>query len=554
MRVAPVTSEDWEESRAGGIEDGIAAVQKAAGSATLPAVLLRYQQSLLATTAVHPFVVCEKSRRIGMTWAVGADAVLTAASSRPVGGMDVLYIGYNLDMAREFIDVCAMWAKAFMPAASAVQEFIFKDQSDDGSDKNISAFRIRFASGFEIIALTSKPRSLRGRQGYVIFDEAAFHDALQELVKAAIALLMWGGRVLVISTHDGTENPFNELIEEIRAGKQKGFVHTTTFDDAVSDGLYERIALVKGLDPSPEARAAWIADIRGFYSDAAGEELDVIPRAGTSVYLSRAAIKSCMVDDGFIARRNFPDDFELRSLIEREAYVARWIEGEIEPGLAMLDPKLLTAIGEDFARDQELTVIAVGQETQTLNLHVPLMIEMRNAPITQQAQVLHAIFKSARRMGGACFDAGGNGLGLAEQMQEAYGFDRIEAIKITTNWYLETMPKLKERIEDRTIQMPRDSFIVDDLRALRLVRGVPSMPKKRSGGRHGDAAIALAMLVRAIDKDVVAINIESTGARLPGVEAFTQGGDTVIDAIDYETGTVSSGIDYEGFEGGFNGG
>ncbi|MCW8843581.1 MAG: hypothetical protein OQK00_09220 [Rhodobacteraceae bacterium] len=70
----------------------------------LPAVLLSYQAELLQTTAIYQLVVCEKSRRIGMTWAVAADAVLSAGLKRSAGGMDVLYIGYNLDMAREFID------------------------------------------------------------------------------------------------------------------------------------------------------------------------------------------------------------------------------------------------------------------------------------------------------------------------------------------------------------------------------------------------------------------------------------------------------------------
>ncbi len=104
----------------------------------------------------------DKSRRVGATWGVGADAVLTAGSARTEGGMDVLYIGYNLDMAREFIDCCGMWAKAFMPACSEVSEFLFVEEGEKGAEKSIKAFRITFASGFEIVALSSKPRSLRG--------------------------------------------------------------------------------------------------------------------------------------------------------------------------------------------------------------------------------------------------------------------------------------------------------------------------------------------------------------------------------------------------------
>jgi phage FluMu gp28-like protein len=239
---------------------------------SLPAVLLTYQARLLQTTAAHQFVVCEKSRRIGMTWGIGSDAVLTAGAEKAAGGMDVLYIGFNLDMAQEFIDVCAMWAKAFMPAAGAVEEFLFKDQTEEGADKFINAFKIKFASGFDIVALTSKPRSLRGRQGYVIFDEAAFHDELDEMLKAAMALLMWGGKVLVISTHDGVDNPFARLIADIRSEKRKGKVIRVTFDDAVADGLYERIALVTG--------TSWTSTVR-----MPRKSCTVFPRKAAGLYL-----------------------------------------------------------------------------------------------------------------------------------------------------------------------------------------------------------------------------------------------------------------------------
>jgi phage FluMu gp28-like protein len=103
--------------------------------------------------------------------------------------------------------------------------------------------------------------------------------------------------------------------------------------------------------------------------------------------------------------------------------------------------------------------------------------------------------------GGAHFDATGNGLGLAEHFQEAWGHELVEAVKISVGWYLEAFPRLKRAIEDRAIRLPRDRDIRDDLRAIRLVRGVPSIPDARVKGRHGDAAVALAMLLAALKSD-----------------------------------------------------
>lgn len=554
--VPQLSDEEWQRLREESVAAGLGDVAEALGASSLPDVLLPYQAELLATTAVSQFTICEKSRRIGMTWGVGADAVLTSASARSAGGMDTLYIGYNLDMAREFIDVCAMWAKAFVPVASAVSQFIFTDQDPEtGDSRDIAAFRIKFASGFEIVALSSKPRSLRGRQGYVIFDEAAFHDALDELIKAAMALLMWGGKVLVISTHNGVENPFNELIEEVRSGKRKGQIVRVDFDEAIKDGLYGRIALVKGMAADEEAKQKWIGSIFAFYGDDADEELRCLPKSGTGVYLTRAAIEACMADHCHVARLTCPSDFELRPIPERVAYFERWLEDQVAPALLGLDQRRLTAIGGDFARSMDLSVFPVGQELANLDVTIPLVIELGNTPIAQQKQVLLYVIHHCRRFGGACLDASGNGLGLSEAMQDEVGYDLIEAIKISAQWYLEAMPVLKSHIEDRTTDLPRDTYIRDDLRSIKLVGGVPRIPEKRDGGRHGDAAIGLAMLYRALGRDVLEIDFASAGARIASSSLYAAGGipeqrfpgDRSDESSGAGWGSVSSGIDMSGF-------
>ncbi|MGK4386290.1 hypothetical protein [Ectopseudomonas oleovorans] len=171
----------------------------------MPEVFLGYQQRWVGIRA--PLKVGEKSRRIGLTWAEAADNVLVAASSTQAGGMNVYYLGYNQDMTVEYIQACAMWARAFNYAAGEIEEGIWEDEDPD---KHIKTYTITFPSGYRIVALTSRPSNLRGRQGIVVIDEAAFHPDLAELLKAALALLIWGGEVHVISTHDGTDNPFND--------------------------------------------------------------------------------------------------------------------------------------------------------------------------------------------------------------------------------------------------------------------------------------------------------------------------------------------------------
>ena len=154
-------------------------------------ILLPYQRRWLADQS--QVKVSEKSRRIGITWTEAADRALGAATGGRAG-IDGWYIGYNKDMALEFVEAAARWARRFNRAAEAVEEIVLADERAD-----ILAYRIRFASGHKIVALSSRPSNLRGKDGCAVIDEAAFHEDLPGLLKAALAFTMWGGLVRIIS-------------------------------------------------------------------------------------------------------------------------------------------------------------------------------------------------------------------------------------------------------------------------------------------------------------------------------------------------------------------
>ena len=88
---------------------------------------------------------------------------------------------------------------------------------------------------------------------------------MREVIDAVNALLIWGGRVSVISTHNGHLNAFNELVREAKAGRNGFRVHTYTFADAVANGLYRRVCLMRGQDWSQDAQDAWEGSIRSSY-------------------------------------------------------------------------------------------------------------------------------------------------------------------------------------------------------------------------------------------------------------------------------------------------
>ena len=475
-------------------------------------VLLPYQQravALLETTAV---LVVEKSRRIGFTWGLGAYAVLRAARERKAGGYDVMYISYSQEMTREFIDACAMWSKAFAQVSSDVGEFLFDDTDPENptETRQIKAFRIQFASGFEILALSSAPRSLRGKQGAVIIDEAAFVDDLAQLLKAALAFLMWGGQVIVVSTHDGDANPFNDLCQDVVKGK-KPYAHMRIdFDQALHDGLYQRICLVTSKDWSAEGEAQWRADIRKFYGDAADEELDCIPSQGSGVAITTALIEACMVRDPAeapVLRLERKTDFTHLPEEVRVADIDAWCETHLKPLLDELDPTLSTVFGQDFGRVSDLSVMAPLQIGKSLVRRAPFAVELRNIPFEQQKQVLFYVCDRLPRLTALKLDRTGNGAYLAEVAVQRYGEHRTEGVHFSEEWYRVNMPPFKAAFEERAILLPRDDEIRDDIRGLKTIRGVIRVPGTRKddegGKRHCDAAVAYALAWAASKADPV---------------------------------------------------
>lgn len=466
-------------------------------NSAVDAVLLRYQQDWVADDS--DLKVAEKSRRVGLTWAEASDNVLIAAKSRQGGGMNVYYIGYNMDMAIEYIEACAMWARVFNQVAEEVEEGeeVFKDGDDE---KSIKTYTIRFASGFRIVALSSRPANLRGKQGVVVIDEAAFHGALDELLKAALALLIWGGKVRVISTHDGDQNPFNELVNEIRSGARKGSVHRITFKEAVEQGLFGRVCMRKGVAWDIEAQTKWTVSVYAFYGQAAEEELDVVPSQGSGAWLTSALVEQRMYGAP-VLRYSCPKGFEQEPDRVRWAAIQEWLDLEVGPLLRELPRDLQSVFGQDFGRSGDLTVMVPALIEQNLRRRIPFMLELRNMPHKQQDQVAQYVIKRLPRFVKAAVDARGNGNAVSEFLAQEFGYSRVELIMATEGWYRTNMPPLKQAFEDDTIAVPRDKDVLSDLRAIKMIKGVARVPErstgKDGGQRHGDAGIAIALMYYA---------------------------------------------------------
>jgi len=491
-------------------------------------ILMAHQKAWLEDDS--PLKGAEKGRRTGITYAEALDDTLIASSSRSAGGDNVFYIGDTKDKGREFIGYVAHFAKVVAGQLGQIEEFLFEDQLEDGSSRQISAYRVRFASGFRVEALSSRPENIRGLQGVVVIDEAAFHKNVRAVLDAVNALLIWGGRIRVISTHNGKLNPFNELINEAKAGKVPFSLHFIPFQAAVDNGLFKRVCLLRGMEYSAEAEREWEAKIRGAYGLRTAQmrqELDAIPADAEGTALSQVVIESVTSRDIPVIRWTLGSDFAELTPDARKRITDTFLKEKVWPVLDGLSKNLRHDLGWDFARSGDASGPVVTATGDDLVRRQKLVLELRNVPFETQREVAFFIMARLPRFGHAAFDATGNGAYLAEVCAIGYstgtgfraGFgQRVSQVKLSQEWYRQNAVPYVNAFGEKTVLIAADPDIVLDHQALQYVGGIIKVPDdfrfKGADGldRHGDTAIGGMLAWFASRQNAVAYGYEPVPA------------------------------------------
>ena len=528
-------------------------------------ILMAHQKACLAIN--KSIIAVPKGRRTGITFAWGLNSTLIAGAQKSAGGDNVFYIGDTKEKGLEFIGYVGKFARVIAQQqaqnASKIEEFLFDDQDEEGNTRKITAYRVRFASGFQVTALSSRPANIRGLQGVVIIDEAAFHPDVQGVLDAATALLIWGGRIVVISSHNGKNNPFYQFCADIEAGRYGGDaeVLTVTFDDAVENGLYERRCAMKGETPTLEGKKAWYNGIRNAYGPrkaAMREELDAIPRDGNGVCIPGVWIERAMPEERPVIRLALDDDFINLSEYEREFWGKEWLVRELAPVIKeCCHPERRHVFGMDFARHRHFSAIVPLDIDNVLRRSAPFTLEMHNVPSALQQQILFYLIENLPRQSGGAMDATGPGMVLAEYTADRFGRPRIAEIMLNRKWYGLWMPKFIGAFEDGVIELPRDENIAQDLRAVEEVDGIPMIAnierkdlKDADLLRHGDTAIAGCLAWYASLNLAAEIEFFSNGSRDVFRQLSQFGGHTTQNESTYSKagwGTVRGTNNFKGF-------
>lgn len=494
-------------------------------------------------------IVVKKSRRIGLTWALLGRSVWR--SMQP-NGPNTYYMSHTYDSGLEAMADVEYWADKFNLAATKNG----RPQIWAGGKKTPNSFSketARFASSSKFKVLSAKPRKARGIPGapdYLI-DEAAFHLESEEMIKAARAILMRPlGTVTVVSTVM-YEDSFYEFYEETREEIEKygpscgKSVHTITFDDALNDGFMEREAWIvanavrdgiatpdKLIYVGNPAFAAFLESVVGRDAVAMVEgqslyrpharleykervwrlvaepdrELNCIAASSGTQYMPKELIRRVLAEHCHVFRYEAKSEFMDVSASVQETAITSWMEG---PGRELTklrsNPGRRWYYGVDFGRSRDLTVISVGYIDGQI-LKVPFMLELDNVPFRCQRMFFDQVMARLDIIAGGSLDRGGPGAELAEHARVTLGEYRAERVTMTNHWYMEHMPPFKLRFQDGSIQIPDDPLVEGDLRQIKLVDGVPKIPRgervnvgkaldgKSSKFRHGDGAISLVLL------------------------------------------------------------
>lgn len=400
-----------------------------------------------------------KSRRVGATYAEANGAVFGRLAGRRKN--DYWFSSADESAAAECADYWAFWARK----ADAVADRFTEEIEDPESRRYGTAFCIRLPTGQKLTAMSSNPRRFRSKGGDVTLDEYAYHDQPQRMYEAAEPCTTWGGRLSVLSTHNGEGSEFHKFQQmaerllrgEGRAGDMPWSMHRITLPEAVERGLVERINETQG---TSFTREGFLQQRRARCrsEDHWRQEYLAIPATDSTAWLPYDLIESC--------------------------------ESELA-GIPALAGDGQRYVGMDVGETTDLTVIWTLERVGDV-LWTREVVVLTDEPLRVKEEALVRRIRHPRCVRG-CIDATGVGAQIA---QAAAATGKGEAVKFTVAVKDELASPLRGLFEDKRVRVPASQEIREDLHSIRMERtaaGHPRFDAARTGAGHADRFWALAL-------------------------------------------------------------
>jgi phage FluMu gp28-like protein len=433
-------------------------------------VFLPYQQRWIDDHS--RLKLMEKSRQIGISWATAYGAVEKTA---PRENRNDQWVSSRDDIqARLFLEDCVRFAKFLNVAAKDLGAVIIDEE------KHIPAHVLQFANGKRIHSMSSNPDAQAGKKGGRILDEFALHPDPRKLYTIAYPGITWGGELEIISTHRGSANFFNELVEDIqhRSNPRNFSLHTVTLQDALDQGFLFK--LQEYLPDGDERLAMDEADYFDYIrAGTASEEQFLqeymcLPADDEGAFLSYDLIAGCEYRGG--------EKWEMA------------LNGILSDGETVKSLYL----GVDVGRTHDLTVIWALEPIAGMML-TRRIETMQDMSFTAQEDRLYQLLAlpQVRR---CCIDDTGLGMQFAERARQKFGEYKVEAVRFTGPVKEELAFPVRAAFEDKSIRIPRDDKIRADLRSIRkttTAAGNIRFGADTGPGGHADRFWALALAKHA---------------------------------------------------------
>lgn len=428
--------------------------------------------------------IAEKSRQIGWTW----------CSAYAVDRRHAL-AGYPLDTWATSRD--EVQSLLFVEDAKKFANILQAGAEDLGQmvvdDKDNSARILRFANDTRLFSMSSNPDAQAGKRGNRLADEFAVRKKpadvkkLYEIMKPGAT---WGGMMEIFSTHRGSKNYFNTLIEEVKhKGNPKKFsLHTVTLLKALQQGLlYKLQSKLAAIDPNDDRldmdEQAYFESVRSEMPDEESfqQEYMCVPADDSTAFLDYQMITAC---------EYHPSD-QWEGLFGGKLYV-----------------------GVDVGRVKDLTVIWVLEKIHD-TFYTRKVIELRNMKFSEQEAILYPIL-ALPNMVRCCIDNTGIGRQFAERAQEKFGTYKIEPITFTMASKEEMAYPLREVFENGCIRIPERKEIRADLRSIKKIQSTGDHVRfaaDRGDNGHADRFWAIALAILAGKSLPVEYGYESVGEK-----------------------------------------
>ncbi|MCX6952904.1 MAG: hypothetical protein NTV51_12180 [Verrucomicrobia bacterium] len=242
----------------------------------------------------------EKSFRIGATW---GDAFGNVRKRLTHAKRDYLFATKDWPSALEYMTACKQFCEVFGVAKTMVthgEELVTvpifdQEQKDTGFTQEVKMGVIKFDNGSRIIAFTSNPNAMLVYGGDVGLDEFPRHQRAQELYDIAQARVTWGYDLAMWGSHKGNDTLFYQIALDARKGKGGWSHHFTTIEDAVAQGLVEKINETRG---TTFTRQGFIDDCRkrARTEETYQEAYMCNPKGGTACIVNWSQMELCMAN------------------------------------------------------------------------------------------------------------------------------------------------------------------------------------------------------------------------------------------------------------------